>query len=239
MKSINFLILALILGTVMFTSTSCDPEEDGLTDLNFHFHPTVDSEDFSFSTVYEINGVATQFATAQFYVHGIELAYEDGSTKNIDDYLLVKAGQMMYSLGEVEEGTVNGIKFNVGVDTVNNAQTEENFTARSSDDPLSIQSPTMHWNWNAGYVFVKLEGMFDNDGDGTPETGFEYHIGKNEMLRNIDLTTSKEVMGESMELMLHVDYAKFLDGVDLKATPIIHGMSADFMDNIQGSFMIM
>jgi len=200
MKSINFLMLVFILGTVMFTSTSCDSGEDGLTELDFHFHPKVGSEDFSFSTVYDINGVATQFATAQFYVHGIELEYADGITKNIDDYLLVKAGQMTYTLGDVEEGTVNGIKFNVGVDTTNNGQTEENFTTRSSDDPLSIQDPKMHWNWNMGYIFVKLEGVFDNDGDGTPETGFEYHVGTNSMLRNVDLTTSKEVMGKSMEL---------------------------------------
>ena len=238
MKQLIKLSIALLLTTTVLFFSSCD-SEDGLTALDFHFHPKVGAEDFEFSKTYDINGVATQFGTAQFYAHGIELEYEDGTTKNIDDHLLVKAGQMMYSLGDVEEGTIKGIKFNVGVDTVNNGQTEDNFTSRSSDDPLSIQSPTMHWNWNAGYIFVKLEGVFDNDGDGTPETGFEYHIGKNEMLRNIDLTTSKEVMGESMELMINVDYAKFLEGVDLKATPIIHGMSAPFMDNVQDAFTAM
>jgi hypothetical protein len=198
----------------------------------------VGTEDFSFSKSFDINGVVTQFATAQFYVHGIELEYEN-ETKSIDDYLLVKAGQVTYSLGDVEEGKVTGIQFNVGVDSTNNGQTEENFTNRSSDDALSIQSPKMHWNWNMGYIFVKLEGTFDNDGDGTPETAFEYHVGMNSMLRDINLTTSKEVMGEEMELMINVDYAKFFDGIDLKANPMTHGMNADFMDNIQGAFTIM
>jgi hypothetical protein len=237
MKQLIKFSTALLLTTTVLFFSSCDSEE-GVTSLDFHFHPKVGTEDFSFSKSFDINGVVTQFATAQFYVHGIELEYEN-ETKSIDDYLLVKAGQVTYSLGDVEEGKVTGIQFNVGVDSTNNGQTEENFTNRSSDDALSIQSPKMHWNWNMGYIFVKLEGTFDNDGDGTPETAFEYHVGMNSMLRDINLTTSKEVMGEEMELMINVDYAKFFDGIDLKANPMTHGMNADFMDNIQGAFTIM
>lgn len=235
-KFIQFSTALLLTTTVLFFS-SCDPE-DSVTALDFHFHPKVGSEDFSFSKSFDINGVATQFATAQFYVHGIELEYEN-TTKSIDNYLLVKAGQMTYSLGDVEEGKVMGVKFNVGVDSINNGQTEENFTGRASDDPLAIQSPKMHWNWNMGYIFVKLEGLFDNDGDGVPETAFEYHVGMNPMLRSVNLTTNKEVMGNEMELMINVDYGKFLEGIDLKATPMVHSMSADLMDNIQSAFTIM
>ncbi|MGB0861892.1 MAG: MbnP family protein [Saprospiraceae bacterium] len=234
---IKFSTVLLLTTTVLFFS-SCDSDEDISSSLDFHFHPKVGAEDFSFSKVFDINGVATQFATAQFYVHGIELELED-ETKSFENHLLVKASQMVYSLGEVAKGTIKGIKFNVGVDSINNGQTEANFTSRTSDDPLSIQSPKMHWNWNMGYIFVKLEGMFDNDGDGTPDTPFEYHVGMNSMLRNIDLTANKAIMGDNMELMINVDYAQFFDGIDLKTNPTTHGMNAIFMDNIQSAFTVM
>lgn len=232
-----FGILTILLTAGLFF-TSCDPESE-VTDLDFHFHPTVGSEDFAFNQNYDINGKATLFSLAQFYIHGITLGYEDGTEKVIDNYYLVKAGGDHYELGEVPNGKVTSIKFNIGVDTVNNHQTEENFTSRASDDPLAIQSPVMHWSWNMGYIFAKVEGAFDSDGDGTPETGIEYHVGMDSMLRTVELTTDKEVTGNSMELMIGVDFSNIFKDIDLETTPVVHGMSGTFMNNLRDAFTMM
>ncbi len=37
--------------------------------------------------------------------------------------------------------------FFVGVDPESNNQSEDDFTSRPADDPLSEQVPSMHWNW--------------------------------------------------------------------------------------------
>ena len=104
MKQLIKFSTALLLTTAVLFFSSCDSNE-GVTSLDFPFPPKVGSEDFSFSKSFDINGVATQFATAQFYVHGIELEYEN-ETKSIDEFLRFQ-NTILYKLSMLEKTIVS------------------------------------------------------------------------------------------------------------------------------------
>ncbi len=238
MKKITIKFLSISLALCALLLSSCDSDEK--TTLNLHFHPKVGAEDFNFNQTYTINDtLPVQFTLAQFYTHGFSLSDDDGGSESIDNYFLVKAGHGTYEWGETSLLHAHELTFSVGVDATNNAQTEANFTARDAEDPLAIQDPKMHWNWNSGYIFAKIEGLVDVDGDGTPETPFAYHIGRNEMLRNLTLMTHQELTKSTEEIMIKVDYANLFKDIDLKNNTTVHGMSATMMDNLKDAFSVM
>ncbi|RMG58901.1 MAG: hypothetical protein D6722_22990, partial [Bacteroidetes bacterium] len=128
-----------------------------LPELTMHFHPMMGSSDFALNQVYTINGVAVEFSTIQFYVSGLELG--DASDFDAPDvYLLVKAGQMMYELGEITAGAKPSLRFNVGIDSVTNHLDPSTYDA---SNPLAFQSPSMHWSWDSGYIFFRIDGKVD------------------------------------------------------------------------------
>lgn len=230
----SFVALAALI-IVGFSSCKKDEDKDeNSTHLKVHYK--VGSEDFSYNTNYTIGGVAVKFDLAQFYLSTIKL----GDNAYTDKYVLVKPGEET-DLGYTAPGDYHMFSFNVGVDEMTNSQTETDFTNRASDDPLAIQSPKMHWSWNAGYLFLKIEGMVDTDGDNTPETVLQFHIGSNDMLRAISLHSHATVEDKSTtEIELNFDLEKLLTGVDLKTEYSTHTMNnkplaKKIMDNLSSA----
>lgn len=235
-KSIAFLASLALASSLFFTA--CDNGED-LSNVTLHFHPSVGTEEFAFNQTYILNDtLEVQFTLAQFYTHGFNLLTEGGEVIESfpDKYFLVKAGQMLYPLGDVPTGDVHTLQFNIGVDSITNGQTTEAFTSRPEGDPLAQQSPAMHWNWNMGYIFVKFEGMYDSNGDDVPDAGFEYHLGMNSMLRQVTVMPMATLTQAEEEIMIHMDIAEFFKGIDLVETPIIHSMNGTFLNNMQNGF---
>ena len=48
---------------------------------------------------------------------------------------------------------VRGVKLHLGVDPAHNHADPSTY---ASDHPLSLQNPTMHWGWSAGYRFMAI-----------------------------------------------------------------------------------
>lgn len=235
-KSFSLLAVLALSSTLFFTA--CDNGED-ISKVTLHFHPSVGTEDFAFNQTYTINDtLEVQFTLAQFYTHGFNLLNEGGEVIESfpDKYFLVKAGQMMYDLGDVPTGKAQTLQFNIGVDSITNGQTTEAFTSRPEGDPLAQQSPSMHWNWNSGYIFAKFEGLYDSNGDNVPDAPFTYHIGRNSMLRQSTVMPMQDLTNAEEEIMIHMDFASLFNGIDLVANPVVHGMSATFMDNLRDGF---
>lgn len=243
MNQFKFLLIGLAL---LAGFTSCEDEDDtpdteGLLSLSFDYK--VDGEDFAYDNIYDINGTAVSFQFAQFYVHGITFMPENGDpVKAEGTYLLVKPEQKEYEIMEVEKGHYHMLSFNIGVSAEDNDQTEEDFTQRPADDPLSLQTPEpMHWNWNAGYIFFKINATADTDGDGTPDANMEYHIGTNNMLRSLQLIVHKDAMDEENTIELELDMEKLFTGLDLSKEFTSHtgdfpDRAVIFADNLASAF---
>lgn len=238
MKSLLFKTLAVALVSSSLLFSSC--LEEAPTVVSVHFEPVVGTESYNINQTYNIDDIAFSFTQFYFYVHDVSFTRSSSEADNyFDKYLLVDGNQGVYELGAAEEGSINGIEFNIGVDSITNSQTEEAFTTRTADDPLAQQDPVMHWNWATGYRFVRIEGMVDSDGDGTPEMPFARHIGHDEMLRFVSLTASKDIIGDSQEMVIQVDLAKIFENSDIITDPIKHGMDADMMDNMVDAFTVL
>lgn len=256
MKLPYLIILAACLATILNgcktegctdpTALNYDPEATESSDdcsfpnLMLHFHPVVGGEDLSFDNTYTIGGVAVKFTVAQFYVSAVAVGSADGVDENPDTYLLVKAGTMNYSVGEVTAGAKESLRFSVGIDSVTN---HADPTLYDADNPLALQSPSMHWSWDNGYQFVKIEGMVDTDGDGTPDAGMEFHLGKDSNLRTIDLDISQSADAEMFMVNVEYDLANLFNGIDLSTDYVSHTgdfpeLAAKVIGNVPGTFSI-
>ncbi|RME95084.1 MAG: hypothetical protein D6772_13675 [Bacteroidetes bacterium] len=134
----------------------------------------------------------------------------------------------------LDKGYYNQLNFFVGVSPEDNDQTEEDFTTRLPDDPLAPQpsdKPKMHWNWNAGYIFFRVDGEVDTDGDGSPDGVLEYHIGTNNFRRDISLDLNRAINEDVTTLTIGLDMAQLFAGLDLATESISH--TGDFPDRAQ------
>lgn len=212
---------------MMATFAACDkdpkPEEDGNGMLDFHFEYKVGAQDFSLGQTYTIGGTAVVFDVASFYIGGIVLKDHAGTETQIDGkYLLVNPTESHYEVASIKKGQYQSVNFFIGVDALTNEQTTEDFTSRPASDPLAIQHPAMHWNWNSGYRFLRIDGRVDADGDGTPETLMAFHLGTNALLRDLAFTTQSDLTKDHNKMEFTFDLAKLFEGVDLTTDNSTH-----------------
>jgi hypothetical protein len=221
------MLLALLGSALLLTFSACedDPVDRKDSDVALSFEYEVDGQDFNYEQVYDINGVATKFYAVQFYLGGMEFKPSSGDAVSVSDYLLVKPGMTTDALVTLDKGDYDQLNFFIGVAPEDNDQTENDFTSRPADDPLAPQpsdQPQMHWNWNTGYIFFRIDGEVDTDGDGTPETAMEYHVGTNNFRTDISLNLSKEIRDDATMLSIGLDVAKLFNGLDLATESISH-----------------
>lgn len=238
-----------LLAVFALAFSACD-NDDETPDIqegtvNMMFEYTVDGAAFDTAQIYDINGTSVRFTLANFYVGGIELMPEEGDAIPVEGkYLLVTPEAGMQEVTTVPAGHYHMVNFFVGVDPTTNSQSEGDFTSRDADDPLSIQFPAMHWNWNSGYRFLRIDGKVDTDGDGTVDESMAFHLGTDNMLQNVSLTAHKDVDNGSNMLHLQFDLTKLFEGIDLSADYSTHTMNnpelaAAVRDNIPAAFSMM
>ncbi len=237
-----FRSFALIVLLFLAACDASDPEDETVM-LNLDIEPVISGQALSDdpSTIYTLNGQAMTFTSARFYVSEITLLAENGDevrvkteavtlpakdtddnnvTHTVDEQIILfkhDTGQRRYDLGEVPAGTYTGIRYKVGIDGLTNRVDP---TQAPAGHPLAIQTDKgNHWSWNAGYIYLRMDGQLDLDGDGTPEAGEDatwfVHLGTPNFLREVELSTTFSLQGGNMhDLHLMVDYAKFIEDVD-------------------------
>lgn len=225
MKNFKTLNALFVFAFAVLMFTSCDKDEPEFVeggDVDFNITMKVGADDFKAGDTYTIGGTAVQFNMASFYIGGINFTDEGGTATEVTDkYLLVDGATTNYPVvSDLKEGVYNKVSFFIGVDDDTNAQTEEDFTTRSSSDPLAVQDPAMHWNWNAGYKFLRADGMADVDGDGTPETPIAYHIGANDFRESLSFSIPSKVEDNTVNFTF--DLEKLFDGIDLSTELSTH-----------------
>ena len=73
----------------------------------------------------------------------------------------------------------------------------------------------MHWSWDAGYIFIRIDGMADQDLNGTLKLLLKC-MGKdaNRVAVEIPYAFSAEA-GDAFTIHLNVNWNNFFDGVDM------------------------
>lgn len=231
MKSnLFFWPMCLAFGIIMISCGGDDDISDTPSfpiDTNLEVQMRVGSETLQEGGTYTINETTIEIETARFYLGNISLTNTmDTVPIEFDNYYIVSPENNSFSLGTLETDDY-GFSFGIGVDPENNDQTTEDFTTRPSSDPLGAQEPAMHWNWNSGYKFMRIDAIVDTDADGIVDTAVQYHLGSDPYFSILSSTNSVEISSDNDEFLLRFDLEQLLDGVDIAT-----GESTHVMDNV-------
>ena len=189
-------------------------------DLQTEWQAMVGGEALVNGGIYNVFGMDVRFDLAQFYVSNLRLVRADGSEEAVQDYLLVTSDQTEFILEGFEPGDYDMVRFDIGVDSITNHADPSTYPL---NHPLGPQFPPMHWSWDAGYIFIRLDATADQDMDGTPETAFQMHLGKDPYLRTVELAFPVQTAsGDEPTLAVRVDWAVLFTGVDMAGDLTTH-----------------
>jgi len=180
---------------------------------------------FEINRIYNLNGDNMAVKVMQCYFSNFDFVFNnpmDTTSSALNFHLLNKSATTI-DLGKVPNNHLQALQFNVGVDSIANA----NIATYLNDmnHPLHVQSPdTMHWNTTDGYIFLKLTGKVDRNGDGIPNENesFEFEIGTNALLQPIELVLNQNFDKEQENISINFDVQRLFDNIDLQSEQSTH-----------------
>jgi hypothetical protein len=200
--------------------------------INLNLTHKVGTENFQFNYSFtDGSGNEYQFTRAQIYLSSPEYLDDDMNVIAAPkEYALVSPNTNSYPFGTVPaDKHIHMMNIGVGVDSVANHSDPGEY---NTGHPLAYQTPSIHWNWNSGYIFIAIEGVVDIDGNGTFDAGetFLFHIGMDALFaKNSNLMTHfNSVGGQTHNLSLSVNWGQLLNGIDLSTDNSTHSMGAGF-----------
>ncbi|MFN7116733.1 MAG: MbnP family protein [Saprospiraceae bacterium] len=211
MKRLAFLLLFGIL----FLAADCNddnpqPNETGILELNFK--GTFGNDPlvmYAREYAYEA-GMKLKLQLFRFYLAEITLAdnYKISDVEIVDFEDVQSDGMAQQGitirLEKVPANNYNGIKMGIGLNEKLNKTQPGDY---EPGHPLSDN----YWSWALGYVFTKIEGNADINGDGVFNDKLTFHIGANSLYRNKQFNKSFTVKaGETTRLNFEVDLRKVL-----------------------------
>lgn len=218
-NSIYFFLALLSLGVILISCNDDETESTAMVAPQIDLQMRVGSETLTAGNTYDINGTALQVNIAQFYIGDISLTGEQ--TYAPDDYFVLGTEQSSVSLPAVEVGSYD-LAFGVGVNAEINALSEDDFTTRPAGDPLGMQEPSMHWSWDLGYRFLRIDGMVDTDADGVPDQAVEYHLGNDAFFAILNSQNQVDMSEENSTITLRFDLDALMAGADLSTGEVTH-----------------
>lgn len=224
-------VVALLTTATIFTGCKKDDDEASPANtqqkLTMHIHTNVGSSTAVYGTQYQdATGRKFKISDLRYYLSNIILIKSDGSEYPLTNkVLLVNPATEDYELANVPIGSYKGFKFIIGLDSATNHSDPTTYAATS---PLAIQTPAIHWSWNSGYIFMKIEGQVDTTlaNTGTPNYDMFYHIGLDSYKRTIDFSNEAFTVtsGSDQEIAVKFDLLSALNNVDMRTENATHTM---------------
>lgn len=193
----------------------------GQTDIDLNLEHHFEGAPFAYGTTYMLNGTAVSLDRVQYYLSGFEITHDGGTiTAMPDSYILASGNVSNYSLGNEAVTTLEGINFDLGVDVTNNHIGTASWTV---GHPLGVQSPSMDWNWPSGYFFWVIDGLVDDNADGTPNQPFSLRGVGDPLLTDVNSFTGMNATGSTIELQFQVNIADWIKNINLPLIWAAHG----------------
>ncbi len=211
--------LLSLIAFALFVISCGDDDAQLVNDLTFDFEFVTPEGTLNFGEAFELNGSTVQFETANFYFHGLQMSNaESGVFFSAEEAHILAGTNLTNSFNGVNLTPTNlsSTRVIIGVNQEQNNQIEADFTQRTAEDPLSIQDPSMHWNWNSGYKFVRFDGEVDTDGDGLVDTPIAYHLGTDALRAEVEIASNKALSAGVTNVTMAFNLAEFFSGVDFQ-----------------------
>jgi len=234
---INFSYLSLYISVLFFATilVSCDgpqtvvdPNAKG--SITIEFDNVVGARDLALNTGTYQNASGESFTVSKlnYFISNIKLLRVDGSSYTVpqdSSYFLVReadAASQEVKLNNVPTGEYSGIQFVVGVDSLRSAMEKSKRKGVLDENTGPTNEEAMYWDWNPGYIFLKLEGT--SPAAMAPTGKFYYHIGgfggltaktlNNLRTAKVDFGGKRAIVTDKLtpEVHLMADILKVFDG---------------------------
>lgn len=231
-------MIVLFVTSLLFFATNCDEksasnaDQTGTLELNFKgTFGTAPLVMYAREYPYEA-GMKIKLQLFRFYLSDLKISDKVKiSDIQIVDFEKVQSDAaaqqgVTIKIEKVPVGDYKEIKFGLGVEEKLNAT---NPGAYAPGHPLTDN----YWSWALGYVFTKIEGNADLDGDGNFESKLTFHAGGNELYRNKQLNKDFSVKaGATTRLNFEVDLRKVLVRTESNFLDF-HKVTIDHSNNLE------
>jgi mono/diheme cytochrome c family protein len=188
----------------------------GTHELSVELQPTFGGAPLVFDQVGFTNaqGQALSVTRLDMLFSDVGLRRKDGSWLALTGrFACVRAreGRSSFALGAVPAHAYEAIRFHVGLPPdVNNADP----SIYPAHHPLNPNINGLHWSWLGGYVFLALEGLW-NDAAGK-DLGYSFHLASDRQLMTVELPLALE-LDRDTRVQLALDVREILGDVRLSA----------------------
>jgi hypothetical protein len=184
MKNVLFGLLALSMFAITFSN--CKKEDEtikGFGSISLEFDNQAGDEALILGQTYKnANGDSMKFSQFDYYISNLIFVKTDGTEYTVpkdSSYFLCKhdnEDSRVVTVKNVPAGDYKSVRFTIGVDSTKSVSDISQRTGVL--DPTGAASG-MYWAWNAGYIFVKVEGTSPQAplDPGSGEHIFQYHTG--------------------------------------------------------------
>ncbi|MGV3664257.1 MAG: MbnP family protein [Prosthecobacter sp.] len=204
--------------------------------LRLRIHPTIGLQDTTLNE--SLPGKRGMCPTRlDFLLSGLALRRKDGTWLESQDwYAYVSASGRMTAEGTgTPAGEYTGLRFRIGVDeAMNQADPHQHPPGHA----LNPQTNGLHWGLMGGYIFLALEGRWQN---GDKDDGFSFHLANAPQLMTVEVPVEFQG-GRPLTVDLDLDLARVFQGIDLaKDGTSTHSregdpLAAKLKDNIGQAF---
>lgn len=221
----------VILLTLAFFTECKKPETKDTASCDIEFTLGYSKNELQFNHTYPYgSGMNIQFSLLKFYAGNFYFERADGTRENFTDkYLILEEGRYSGQIGELKAGSY--VKAGIGYGVNENRNTQNGADAQVAtdypqDDALN-PAADMYWGWAQGYIFMKLEGRIDVDGNGSfgdsNDILFSYHPGNDELYRAFEYTLDfSPEAGKSYTIAANLDVNTLIHNCDFIAVQFAH-----------------
>lgn len=226
MKKIFFISMSLVFGLLSCKDDQPDEVDPPVDLLKIHLIPTFGTDNLQLDQTYLTDqGYRVQFTDLKCFMTDLKNGAKSLATSALFDFR-EKGSLFLSTTGKPADFSSLTALLGVPIDR-NHADP----TSFSTSDPLYITNANdMHWGWNPGYIFIKVEAKVDTIDNGIDN--FDHlvvlHVGGDDYLQNLSFPTlSWNAAGaNTFSTSLKFDLKHFLNNgtssIDLKTENVTH-----------------
>ncbi len=224
-------LIFLFLSIPVFIASSCDketPELESVGDIEIIFKANYDGETFFTQKEYDYDGdMSMKLTMFNFFISNLALLEEQTSTEETElleiDFVDLSFNETQMAEAEagikitarnIPIGSYNGFKIGFGVPADLNRTNPNDY---GSGDVLA--NAGHFWAPWESYIFSKIEGFADKDGNGvfesTNDEGLTYHMGTDELYPDERVLFPSNPLivedGGTIQVVLNIDVKKMFN----------------------------
>jgi len=149
-------------------------------------------------------GETLSFTRLSFILSGVAFEKDSGEWVELPGQHVwcdAASRRLDFVLHNIPPGSYRAIRFYFGPDKKTN---HADIAKIPAGDPLNPNLNGLHWNWQGGYIFLAIEGLF-RKGSGNPN-GYSYHFARDERRTAINVTAPLDLEQDAV-LVLDFDLA--------------------------------